>query len=119
MSDKPGPDEVTFWIDTDAEFATLHADEFRTAMRERDQLRAEVARLEIDRNAAKETANVCHALHEEALTENERLRAQVKDAEAVIELGKVWWLARGHSRAVAEAAFEEAVAAYDPAAWQT
>lgn len=50
--------------------------------------------------------------------EIERLRAHVKDAEAVLELGKAWWLARGHSRAVAEAAFGEAVGSYDPAAYQ-
>ena len=56
---------------------------------------------------------------DELRAENERLRAHVEGAEAVIGLGKAWWLARGHSRAVAEAEFEKAVAAYDPATWQT
>jgi hypothetical protein len=56
---------------------------------------------------------------DELRADNERLQAHVEGAEAVIGLGKAWWLARGHSRAMAEAAFEKAVAAYDPATWQT
>jgi hypothetical protein len=51
--------------------------------------------------------------------ENERLRAHVEGAEIVIGLGKAWWLAGAHHRTEAEAAFLEAVSAYDPATWQT
>jgi hypothetical protein len=50
--------------------------------REIDRLQQQIERLQVDRDAAKETGNVCHALHEEALAEVERLRAIEQAAHA-------------------------------------
>jgi hypothetical protein len=47
-----------------------------------DRLQQQIERLLVDRDAAKETGNVCHALHEEALAEVERLRAIEQAAHA-------------------------------------
>jgi hypothetical protein len=45
MSDMPGPNETRLNLIDGVEYITLRADDFRTAMRERDELRAEVERL--------------------------------------------------------------------------
>jgi uncharacterized protein YdcH (DUF465 family) len=101
-------------MDAEAALATLRAENARlahytTAMESQDE---EIENLQ---QAIKQTWRPeVKALR----AQNERLRAHVKDAETVLELGKAWWLARGHSRAVAEAAFGEAVGSYDPAAYQ-
>lgn len=47
--------------------------------REIDRLQQQIERLQVDRDAAKETGNVCHALHEEALAEVERLQAALTE----------------------------------------
>jgi chromosome segregation ATPase len=49
--------------------------------REIDRLQQQIERLQVDRDAAKETGNVCHALHEEALAEVARLQEALLQIE--------------------------------------
>jgi len=52
MSNKLERDEVLFEVRDGTEYATLHADAFRDAMRIRDELQAERARLTRERDEA-------------------------------------------------------------------
>jgi chromosome segregation ATPase len=112
------------WSDAEAQIAVLKVqlDEEHQAFLA-EQVAGQHSRDEVER--LKEELGYCQIQRDDARygsqqhqAEVARLRAHVKDAETVLELGKAWWLARGHSRAVAEAAFGEAVGSYDPAAYQ-
>jgi len=74
MSDKLEAGYVHFWmaLDGETEMATLHAQDFRTAMRERDELRAENSLLSCEKLAIAERALAAEA-------ENERLRAALTE----------------------------------------
>lgn len=105
--------------------ATKAAERFQAALEEiadadadeRDELRAEV---ELRKQLAKghdyqlETERRMGVRQQEMI---ERLRAHVEGAEAVIELGKVWWLGGG-THGVAREALLDAIGTYDPATWQ-
>jgi len=79
MSDKPDPGYVRFWIENGTEVAMCTAQDFRAAMNERDELRAEVEQL-------REGDHLEYSLavtNNELRAEGERLRAAlVEIAEA-------------------------------------
>jgi hypothetical protein len=74
-----------FWLTEEdgREFATCAASDFRAAMTERDELRAEVERLRAEVGAKKDYAERMDALAEARYTENQTLRAELR-AEAAL-----------------------------------
>ena len=76
MTTKPAPGEVLFHMADDTEYATLHADDFRKGMLDRDHAIADLTR---ERDELRAKNEELHRLYAEALARGDEERRAAED----------------------------------------